>query len=742
MDARSAGARSPAGQDGHLGLVHLRAAGVSVVLDLRGGSLPRVLHWGADLGQLDAAALQALALLAVPPVTSNTLDEPGELALLPEHSAGWFGTPGLSGQRDGTDWSPRFTTRTAQVEALDGGHRLVAEADDVVARLRLGLELELTATGLVRTRATLVNDGDLPYRLEGLLLALPVPAEAEELLDLTGGHTRERFPQRQPFTVGARVRDNRRGRTGTDATLLMVAGRTAFGARDGEVWGLHVGWSGNHRTYAERLSSGDAVLGGGELLLPGEVVLAPAGTYGSPWLYASYGQGLDELSQRFHEWLRRRPEHPTRRRPRPVTLNTWEAVYMDHDRARLFALADAAAEVGAERYVLDDGWFRGRRDDTSGLGDWYVDEQVYPHGLHPLVQHVRGLGLEFGLWVEPEMVSPDSDLARAHPDWVMGTGGRAPFASRHQQVLDLGLAEAYAYVLERLDALLTEYAVDYLKWDHNRDLHDAGRRPDGEPGVHRQTLAVYRLMDELKRRHPGLEIESCSSGGGRVDLGVMARADRVWASDSNDPLERQRIQRWTGLLLPPELVGSHVGPPRSHTTGRTHDLAFRAGTAFFGHLGIEWDLTAATPAERAELAQWVALHKRFRRLLHAGRVVRGDHPDGDVSVHGVVAEEGDEAVLAVVSTGHRAWTRPGRVRLPGLLPDTRYRLELLTPPSSVRTNDTAPAPWPTAGAVAAPGSVLGRVGVEIPGLFPEQLLLLHLAAVDAGADPSPPPPAR
>jgi alpha-galactosidase len=252
--------------------------------------------------------------------------------------------------------------------------------------------------------------------------------------------------------------------------------------------------------------------------------------------------------------------------------------------------------------------------------------------------------------------------------------------------------------------------------------------------VHRQTLAVYRLVDTLKQRHPGLEIESCSSGGGRVDLGILERTDRVWASDSNDPLERQRIQRWTEQLIPPELVGCHVGPPRSHTTGRTHDLSFRAGTAMFGHFGIEWDLTAATAEERAELSRWVELHKRLRPLLHSGVVVRGDHPDPDVWVHGVVAQDGSEGVFAVVSMGHRTWTRPGRVRLPGLGRHTTYTLSLLPPGDSAATNDTGEAPWPSLLPLRVPGSALGSVGVEIPSLLPEQLLLLHVvAAPDAGA---------
>ena len=498
----------------------------------------------------------------------------------------------------------------------------------------------------MRQRGTVTTTADGTYTVDGLTSTLPVPPVATELFDLAGRWGRERSPQRLPFVVGVHSRENRRGRTGPDAPLILAAGTAGFDTRQGEIWAVHVAWSGNHVTYAERLSTGDAVLGGGELLPPGEVALAAGESYTGPWIYGAHGVGLDGIAARFHTHLRARPHHP--RRPRPVVCNTWEAVYFDHDLGRLTELARLAAEVGAERYVLDDGWFRHRRDDTAGLGDWYVDEEVWPDGLHPLVDAVRGLGMEFGLWVEPEMINLDSDLARAHPDWILATGGRLPPPSRHQQVLNLAHPDAYAHILGRLDALLREYPIAYLKWDHNRDLVDAGTGPQGTPAVHAHTLAVYRLLDELRGRHPGVEIESCSSGGLRVDLAILERTDRIWGSDVIDPLERQQIQRWTAQLLPPELVGSHVGAPRAHTTGRTHDLAFRAGTALFGSFGIEWDLTAASGTERAELAAWVALYTELRELLHTGTVVRAPLHDPASAVHGVVAPDGSDALFALV----------------------------------------------------------------------------------------------
>jgi alpha-galactosidase len=405
-------------------------------------------------------------------------------------------------------------------------------------------------------------------------------------------------------------------------------------------------------------------------------------------------------------------------------MNTWEAVYFDHDLGRLTALADTAAEVGVERFVLDDGWFRGRRNDHAGLGDWYVDEEIWPQGLHPLADHVTGLGMEFGLWVEPEMVNPDSDLARAHPEWVLSAGDRMPPLSRHQQVLDVAHPDAFAYLLERLDALLEEYPIGYLKWDHNRDLVDAGQSATGAAGVHAQTLAVYRLMDELRTRHPGVEIESCSSGGGRVDLAVLERTDRVWASDCIDPLERQQIERWTQQLLTPELVGSHVGAPTAHTTGRTHTLDFRAGTAFFGHFGIEWDVTTAGPQERARLAEWVAAHKAHRDLLHTGTVVRADHPDPALWVHGVVSADRSRAVFALVQTATSVHSPQGPVRLPGLDPASTYHLAPLAPGDRIEGPAQSPLPWWESG-VDLPGSVIAEVGVQAPVLYPERLVLVE-----------------
>jgi alpha-galactosidase len=581
-------------------------------------------------------------------------------------------------------------------------------------------------SGVLEISTTVLNTGAEPFALAELSVSLPLPGRATELLEPTGRWCRERTPQRFALGFGARVRESRHGQTGHDAPLVLAAGTAAFSWRGGEIWALHLGWSGDAVHWAERHTSGQAAIGAGELLAAGEVVLDAGGGHTAPPVYAVYSAaGLDGVSAAFHAFVRARPSHP--RTPRPIVLNTWEAVYFDHGSDRLRELADAAADLGVERFVLDDGWFAGRRDDTSGLGDWYVDRQVWPDGLGPLIRHVRRLGMDFGLWVEPEMVNPDSDLYRAHPEWLLSAPDRLPLEWRHQHVLDVARPEVYDYLLARLDALLSDHDIAFLKWDHNRDLTEAVHA--GRPGVGAKTRAVYRLLDELRRRHPGVEIESCASGGGRVDLGILARTDRVWASDTNDPLERQDIQRWTGLLLPPELIGAHVGPPTAHTTGRATSLELRTATAFFGHFGIEWDVTTATPAELSKLAAACAAYKRHRGLLATGTVVHGDHTDPAVHLHGVVAPDGTEAVFAVVTRSTSVAETPGTVLLPALDADRSYVVRVVDALSADAMVEQQPAPWVTEARTTgftASGRLLTMVGLPVPVLGPAQCLVLHL----------------
>lgn len=710
-------------------------SGTGLILFPRPDALP-----AAWAGSLPAAGLEpddAAALLAA--VTP--------CPLLPQHAEGWFGRPGLAGHRlgaaqgdpaAGRDWSPRFRA-LGPARSEHDGRRARVEAADTTAGLRLVTEIEAVPGGAIRARHTLTNTGREPYVVDSLEVVFPLPARAGEVLDFTGRQMAERIPQRHDIGDGLWLREGRRGHTGHDFATMVVAGVPGFTFGSGEAYGLHVAWSGNtvHRVERtpsslgvtpghERAQPAATTIGGGELLLPGEMTLAGEESYTTPWVYlAATRSGLDELAAQFHGYLRSLPAHP--RSPRPVNLNVWEAVYFRHDFTKLAALADIAAGIGVERYVLDDGWFAGRRNDRAGLGDWRVDEAVWPGGLHRLVDHVRARGMQFGLWIEPEMVNPDSDLYRAHPDWILAAGGRRPPLQRHQLVLDLTRPQVAGYLLERISKLLTEYQISYVKWDCNRDIIDAGsgtRR--GAPAAHGQALAVYALLDELRARHPGVEWESCAAGGGRIDLAMLERVQRVWTSDMTDALARQPIQRWTGQLVPPEYLGAHVSAPFSHQTGRYMPMSLRCATALFGHFGIEWDITEATEQELSELAAWAGLYKRHRGLIHAGRMVRVDTPDDTAWMYGAVAADQSAALMSYVQLDRPRNNQPAAMRIPGLDPRRRYQLTDVTPGDRLPGHrGLIEAGLPSR---QVTGAALTEIGLAVP---PQQVLTATVILVEA-----------
>ncbi len=701
-------------------LIRLTSEVLTVVV-AHDGAMPELVSVGPDLGGFEAAALDL-------PVPGGTLDQTAPVGIVAEHATGYPGRPGLVGGRpDGTAWSPRFRLFDVEVAA----DRARFDLRDDVAQLALTLELEVA--GALTIRAELHNRGDDTYGIQRLAPTVPVPAHATELVTFGGRWCREFQTRRSDFD-GLTVVENRRGRTSHQRLPAAFVGQSGFSEQQGEVWGVQLAWSGNFELSAEHLPDGRRVLQVGELLVPGEVDVAPGSSYAAPDVVVVWSpEGLNTASQRFHEEVRRNLP-PTSSSPRPVVLNTWEAVYFDHRLDVLAELADRAAEVGVERFVLDDGWFGGRRDDSAGLGDWWVSDQVWPRGLDPIIEHVRGRGMDFGIWVEPEMVNPDSDLYRAHPDWTLTTAGYDPPLGRRQLVLDFGRPEVREHLFSAIDALLTRYDISYLKWDMNRDVVQGSHR--GRPGTHGHVVGLYELLDRLRDAHPDIEIESCASGGGRTDLGILRRTDRLWTSDCNDALERQLIQRGCSMLFPPEVMGSHIGPDRAHTTGRRHDLSFRALTAIFGHLGIEWNLLAASPAELGLLARVIALHRRLRPLLHGGRVVRVDHPDPAALVHGVVAPDAAHAVFAYVQLTTSADMVPPPFRVPGLSPDAPYRVkvvdELSPSAGSARPAPTAgerPGPtWMDDAPIILSGAQLAMRGLQPPILDPETVLLLELAA--------------
>ncbi len=699
--------------------VRMDGARTSLIIDCSGDA-PAILHWGPRLASdLDPMSLVFMATREAAPCSPSVAPP---LALTPLLGQGFPGAPGLQAHRDGQAWAT--FTRIVRIDWIEPSIVEIVSRDDHNA-IGLVHRLELRADQDVLVASTrIANEGSAPLTLDACAApTVPLPPAATHLVNLDGRWSGEFQMRRTELGQGSMLRENRRGRSSHDAFPGLIAECAPCGENVGEAYGFHLGWSGNHRIVAETLSDARAFVQMGELFMPGEIRLAPNAAYESPKLYAAYSDaGLSGLSRAYHDWMRARPQHARlRAKPRPVHYNTWEAVYFDHDPDKLMALVDAAAAVGAERFVLDDGWFKGRRDDAAGLGDWTVDEGVYPQGLKPLIDRVIATGMEFGLWVEPEMVNPDSDLHRAHPDWVLGCPPAPQLSFRNQLVLDFGRPEVRDHLYERIDALLVEHPIAYLKWDMNRDISHPGGR-DGSAGAHAHVEGLYQVLDRLRAAHPDVEIESCASGGGRADFGVLERTDRIWTSDSNDALDRLSIQKGLSLFVPAELMGAHVGPTDCHITGRRVSMATRVSTALFGHFGIEANLLALTDDERTELKHGVALHKQLRGLIHDGDLYRLDRPANE-NAFGIVARDGSEAVFAYSLIREQDAYFAGRLRLAGLDAAARYQVKLVWP-GHLMTRSALIEPLRQG--VELDGRSLMAVGLQLPRLHPQTAFVLHL----------------
>ena len=679
----------------------------------RGAGAPELVAWGPE--QIDAVDP---VLCSERAVAHGMLDAGEVLSLLPEPSAGFTGAPGLLLNRAGVQLATQLVLASAEAEAGQALFVLRDETQDV----RVDLHFALGDQGVLQAFAELINEGGSELSVERLALSLPCPHD--ELLAFGGRWAGEFAGSRLRVGAGAYVQENRTGRTSHHAPPFLLVGEPGFGETQGEVLALHLAWSGDSRLAVERLRDGRLHVQAGELLAGGEVVLKPGERHRTPVLHAARSSsGLNGVSDRLHAHVRQQVMGGRLTgRPRPVRLNTWEACYFDHDLQALRELADLAAEAGVERFVLDDGWFLNRSDATRGLGDWTPDPGKFPDGLAPLIDHVHARGMSFGLWVEPEMANADTELLRAQPDWVLGRVDQP--LGRDQYWLDLSRPEVFEHVAAALDRLLRESAIDALKWDCNRDVSDASSH--GRPAGHRQVQAAYALMDRVRAAHPAVEIEACASGGGRADYAMLERADRLWTSDNNDPVDRQAIQRAFSIFFPPEVMGAHIGPDPSHITGRSSTLAFRAATALFGQLGLELDLRNLSAEERLELSKWIALHKRLRPLLHGGRVQR--LPAGDLgrTAFAVVGER--EALVSVAQTDSPRYAVPEPVRLAGLDPGQRFRVTALRMPPNSAAAARATGPLVRGETLVANGAWLGAAGLQLPVLRAGECLILHMEA--------------
>ncbi|WP_405953354.1 alpha-galactosidase [Streptomyces prunicolor] len=621
------------------------------------------LHWGPVIALADAEELAARPL----PVGSSFESPLDGREEYPVEGGPRFARPALSvrtPERRGTEWTfERYDT----------------EGDELRLRFRdTGLAITLhyrTRGDVVERWTTLDNEGDEALELlraDSAVWTLP-EREGWRLSQLHGRWAAESRLVRSDLTYGEKVIGSRRGHTGHQHLPWVALDLDATEER-GEVYGCALGWSGSWRIAVAQLPDARVQIGGGAgyddsgllLLAPGESFTTPV--FAGLWSDAGFGGA----SRTWHDY-QRTYVIPDADQDRPVLYNSWEATQFDISEEQQGVLARRAAAAGVELFVVDDGWFGKRTSDRAGLGDWTPNPDRFPGGLKPLADYVHALGMQFGIWVEPEMVNPDSDLYRAHPDWVQFQPGRKRTEFRNQLVLNLAREDVQEYLWERLDTLLTSAPIDYVKWDFNRCFTDAGWPGDAYP----QRLwvdhvrALYALFDRLRAAHPGVAFESCSGGGGRIDLGIMSRTDQVWTSDNTDPLDRLAIQHGFSQIHPARVMAAWVtDSPNTQLNDRVSSLRFRFVSAMAGVLGVGGDLSEWTEEELAEARRWVDLYKEIRPLVQHGDLHRLRPPSGGLSA--VQYVRGDETVvLALLQAQHYGEPLPA-LRLRGLDPTASY----------------------------------------------------------------------
>ena len=562
---------------------------------------------------------------------------------------------------------------------------LILTLRDEVTEVEVQLFYTIFADWPVITRSSkVINQGRETCYLESLAsLSLDLPDADYNWLQLSGAWARERHIKERPLQQGIQSIESTRGISSPHHNPFVALKRPETTEFSGPVLGAALVYSGNFLIQTEvdtydvtRLQLGINPFGF-------EWKLAAGQSFTSPEALLVYSErGLNGMSQVFHQLFRRRLARGYwRERARPVLINNWEATYFDFSEDQLLELAEKAQEVGVELFVLDDGWFGQRTNDRAGLGDWFVNPERLPKGLGSLAERIHGLGMQFGLWFEPEMVNKDSQLYRTHPDWLLAVPDRQPHHGRNQFVLDYSRPEVVDEIFERLSAVIEEAKLDYIKWDMNRPLTDvfSAAWPADQQGeiFHRYVLGVYNLYERLTNRYPSLLFESCSSGGGRFDPGMLYYAPQAWTSDDSDAIERLKIQYGTSLLYPLSSMGAHVSIVPNHQTNRLTPLKTRGNVAFFGSFGYELDLNQLSPEELAEVREQIAFYKHHRELIHNGTFYRLQSPfKGDrQTAWMLVSQDQHTALLGTFKVLNQVNRSHQRLQLKGLAADKVYRLE-------------------------------------------------------------------
>lgn len=569
------------------------------------------------------------------------------------------------------------------VEHAEAADTLTITLADPVRRLRVTLQYTVFAALPVITRAVQYhNDGDKTLFLDkALSFALDLPDADYDLIQLPGAWAREKQLVRTPLAAGSHVIDSKRGASSVQQQPFMALARPATTETVGEVFACHFVYSGNFQLSASVDTYRQTRLTGGINAEGFRWKLNPQATFQAPEMVLVYSaSGLNGMSQAFHRLYRKHLARGLYRdAARPVIINNWETTYFDFDEKRLLGLATKAKQIGVELFVLDDGWFGHRNADNSSLGDWTVDAKKLPKGLAHLSQAIHGLGMQFGLWFEPEMISPDSDLYRAHPDWVLNVPDYPQSQGRNQLVLDFSREDVRQAICAQLDAVLGGVAIDFIKWDMNRNITAAASRllpaDQQQETLHRYMLGLYALVDDITTRYPQILFENCSGGGGRFDPGMCYYMPQSWASDDTDAYERLKIQYGTSLIFPPIMIDAHLSEAPNDQVGRTTPLATRIAVSQSANFGLMMNLEQKTPAELVTLQAAIADYKVHRDLIQFGDFYRlldpFTHHDGAWMF--VDAEQAHARVVYV--QGLNQASKPlVNIKLLGLAPDAIYQL--------------------------------------------------------------------
>ena len=654
------------------------AADMTYVLGVNNAGEVQTLYWGKRLPASDRFG----AAKQMPEAASFDLP----LTTTPQEFVGWGG--GLFVEPDLKITFPngnRDLVLKYVSNSIDG-NKLSIVMKDISLEVYVTLEYQLDAeTGILRRSADIANRTGAPFTIEQVAAGtwnLPRGTDYR-LRYLTGRWAAEWNVQKQPIHPGKTVLESRRGTTGAQNNPWFAIDREGSNdEQQGSVWFGALGWSGSWQITVEQDQLQQVRVTGGMNAFDFGYRLKSGESFQTPYFYGGYSDhGIGGASRLMHrlEIDSILPHHPTPKL-RPVLYNSWEATGFNVDEAGQIALAEKAASIGVERFVMDDGWFGERKNDHAGLGDWYVNPQKFPHGLKPLIDKVHSLGMDFGLWVEPEMVNPDSDLYRKHPDWVLNFPGRPRTEGRNQLVLNLARPDVRAYVYGFLDKLLNENQIAFLKWDYNRNWSEPGWpavAPDEEKNVYVDFIRnYYSILAELRKNHPNIEIESCSGGGGRVDLGVMQYTDEVWTSDNTDAFDRLLIQNGFTYAYTPGVMMAWVTDSPTWVNRRNLSLEYRFLSSMQGSLGIGANLNKWTPDDFAKAKQMVAQYKTIRDTVQRGELYRLISPEhnSEQSVTESVSRDGRQAVtFAFLHSSQEMYPFP-RIFLRGLDPNAIYKV--------------------------------------------------------------------